>query len=91
MAGKPVTTRYYRWEGDACRIHTDADGNETADTYRADGYCSLSPTDVQWNGVQIGLAEYQELVDEEDALHKLIKSSSSKPKLILLDGGRSRR
>jgi hypothetical protein len=52
---KPATkTRYYLWEGDACRVHKDADGNETADTYRAGNvYVPLSAADVIWNGVEI--------------------------------------
>jgi hypothetical protein len=86
------STRYYRWEGDACRIHTDADGNETADTYRAGNvYFPLSAADVVKNGVEIGRAAFQDLVDEEEALRKYLKPAAASHKLIFLNGGRSRR
>jgi hypothetical protein len=86
------STRYYRWEGDACRIHVDADGDETADTYRAGNvYLPLSAADVVQNGVEIGRAAFQELVNEEEALQKYLKPATASRKLILLNGGRSRR
>lgn len=85
-------TRYYRWEGDACRIYIDVDGNETADTYRAGNvYLPLSAADVLLNGVEIRRAAFQDLVDEEEALQKYLKPAAAPHKLILLNGGRSRR
>jgi hypothetical protein len=86
------STRYYRWEEDACRIHVDADGNETADTYRAGNvYLPLSAADVVQNGVEISRAAYQDLVDEEEALQKYLNPAAAPHKLILLNGGRSHR
>jgi hypothetical protein len=61
------STRYYRWEGDACRIHVDEYGTETADIYRAGkGMLRINPVDVQFGAVQVGRADYDELVLEED-------------------------
>lgn len=57
------STRYYRWDGKACRVHEDEQGDLTADVYRAgNDYVSLCATDVIDGPVQIGQAEYERLV-----------------------------
>ncbi len=64
---KAPSTRYYRWDGRACRVHEDERGDLTADIYRAGGgYVSVSATDVIDGAVQIGLAEYERLTKWHD-------------------------
>jgi hypothetical protein len=61
------STRYYNWEDDACRVHDDGEGKETADIYRAGkGLLPVSPTDVTFKGIQIRREAYDRLVAEED-------------------------
>ena len=61
--------RYFNWEGDACRLHEQKDGSQTADIYRAGrGILSISPADLLFCAPEIGYARYGELVEEEDAL-----------------------
>lgn len=56
------STRYYRWDGKACRVHEDERCDLTADIYRAgNAYVPISPTDVIDGAVQIGQAEYERL------------------------------
>lgn len=62
---------YYSWEGDACRVVEDVNGNITADIYRGGkGLLSVNPTDVMFNGSKINEIQYKELVREEIALRR---------------------
>jgi hypothetical protein len=62
-------TRYFNWEGDACRLHEQKDGSQTADIYRAGrGILPISPADLFFCASEIGYGRYKELVEEEDAL-----------------------
>ena len=63
--------RYFAWEGDACRLHELDNGDQSADIYRAGkGLLPISPTDLLFKATEISHAHYQELVDEEIALHE---------------------
>jgi hypothetical protein len=63
-------TRYYEWEGDACRLHQKQNGDEFADIYRGGrGLLPIDPTDLSFKAKQIGRASYQKLVREEKASH----------------------
>lgn len=62
---------YYSWEGDACRVVENENGNITADIYRGGkGLLSVNPTDVMFNGSKINEIQYKELVREEIALRR---------------------
>lgn len=65
------TTTFYRWNGDACRVHEDKDGTLTADVYRAGrGTLPVSATDILYGSVEISEKQYKELVREEIAISK---------------------
>lgn len=58
--------RFFRWDGDACRVYLGENGEILADLYRAGkGNVPISETDLWWNGVEISEAMYKELVLEE--------------------------
>jgi hypothetical protein len=66
-----VITSFYNWEGDACRLHEHADGQETADLYRGGkGLLPINPSDIHFCATEISEATYQELVLEEIARRK---------------------
>lgn len=67
-----VTTYYYRWEGDACRLHIHPNGNYTADIYRAKhGILEINhPSDLFYRAVRISQSMYEELVAEEESLSR---------------------
>jgi hypothetical protein len=66
-----IMTSFYDWEGDACRLHEHANGDLTADIYRAGrGTLPISPTDLQFHASEINETRYKELVQEEIALSK---------------------
>jgi hypothetical protein len=63
-------TRYYEWEGDACRLHEKKNGDQCADIYRGGrGLLPIDPTDLSFNAKHIGHASYQRLVREQKASH----------------------
>ncbi len=73
------STRYYNWEDDACRVHVDETGSETADIYRAGrGLIRTSPTDVTFKGFQISRAAYDRLVREEDERREREKTGADR-------------
>ncbi len=62
-----ASTRYYRWDGRACRVHLDERGDLTADIHPAGGdEISISAADVIDGAVQIGQAEYERLIKWHD-------------------------
>jgi len=66
-----VSTRFYRWDGDPCRIHSHANGDLTADLYRGGkGHVPVGPVDILFGGSEISESMYQELVLEEIELNK---------------------
>jgi hypothetical protein len=70
-------TRYYEWEGEACRLHKKENGDEVADLYRGGrGLVRVSPTDLHLSARPIGPACYQQLRDEQKTLYerKTLKS-----------------
>lgn len=80
MPTKKTATRYFRWEGDACRMHTDGTGKETADLYRGGkGFVPISAGDLLFSAVAIGEAEYLTLVEQEDSLRPSPQAYSSNP------------
>jgi hypothetical protein len=62
-----IQTLYFRWDGDACRLHKHQNGRETADLYRGGGvgYVPISSAEWGW-GVAVSEQQYQRLVMEED-------------------------
>lgn len=66
-----TSVKYYNWEGDACRVHTHADGSITADIYRGGkGVLPVDVSDVIFSAGEISEAMYKQLVREEIALRK---------------------
>jgi hypothetical protein len=51
-------TRYFAWEGDACRMREQENGDVTADIYRAGK--GFLPVSLVYCAVEIGSARYQE-------------------------------
>lgn len=69
------STSYYRWEGDACRVHEDEHGNLTADIYRSGrGIFPVNATDVLYGSVEISEKQYKELVQQKIAFRQKIGS-----------------
>lgn len=63
--------RYFDWDGYACRLIKDEQGDTVADIYRAGrGHLPIRESDVMFNGVSISEEQYKELVLDEIALHK---------------------
>ena len=61
------TTAFYDWDGDAARLHRHANGDVSADVYRQRrGYVAVSVNDVEWDGVEISEARFNELVGQQD-------------------------
>ncbi len=68
---KILNIRYYRWEGDACRLIEYENGVVAADLYRAGkGNILINKSDIICDGVPISEEKYKELVLEEIALNK---------------------
>lgn len=59
-----IITRYFNWEGDACRVMEDmTTGDRSADIYRAGhGHLEVDVTDVLYGAVEIGEKEFKSLV-----------------------------
>jgi hypothetical protein len=65
-----VETLYFRWDGDACRLHKHQNGRETADLYRGGlGLVPINSVEWEW-GVPISFEQYQDLVEEEIEVRK---------------------
>jgi hypothetical protein len=65
-----VETTYFRWDGDACRLHKHKNGRMTADLYRGGvGFVPISPFERDWS-VPICEEDYKDLVEEEDEVRK---------------------
>lgn len=63
---KIIATKFYEWEGDACRVHEDEIGNLTADIYRGGvGFIPMPASDVIWKSKSISEQQYKKLVTEE--------------------------
>ncbi len=71
MAKSPeVITRFFSWEGDACRLHKEASGVLTADLYRGGmGIVPINPSDILFGAKEVSKEAYEALVQEESALH----------------------
>lgn len=66
-----IITNFYRWEGDACRVHEDEQGNLSADVYRAGrGVLPVNATNVLYGSVEISEKQYKELVQQKIALRR---------------------
>ena len=63
------STRYFRWEGDACRVHAHENGDLTADIYRAGiGFLEVCASDVLDSSAQIGREEYEQIIKRKDEM-----------------------
>ena len=64
-------SRYYDWEGEACRLHKKENGDQVADLYRGGrGLVRVSPTDLHLNARPIGRACYQQLRNVQQTLYE---------------------
>ena len=67
---KESVTRYFRWDGDACRLYEHPDGRRTADLYRFGmGIVPIDAFQLDY-AVEISQTAYLALVEEEFQLNK---------------------
>lgn len=70
-------TTYHSWDGDACRLHIDKNGDMTADLFRGGkGILPISPVDILWGAHEISERHFKVLVKDEKRRYR----DSQKPK-----------